>query len=130
MLPLALRWRLDFCADPSGWRPAELSANAACWHDFQPWCGRPLKPSAVLLPPHQLFYLGFLMIYSYVVLVKMPDQPSPQEWVVILYIFTSAVEKIREVCAAELFLEVSCLAGGATNQPRLSCISCFADVYV
>lgn len=48
---------------------------------------------------HQLFYLGFLMIYSYVVLVKMPDQPSPQEWVVILYIFTSAIEKIREVCA-------------------------------
>lgn len=50
----------------------------------------------------QLFYLGFLMFYSYVVLVKMPDWPSPQEWVVILYIFTSAIEKIREVCAAEL----------------------------
>lgn len=54
---------------------------------------------------HQLFYLGFLMIYSYVVLVKMPDQPSPQEWVVILYIFTSAIEKIREVRAA-LFTRV------------------------
>lgn len=46
----------------------------------------------------QLFYLGFLMFYSYVVLVKMPDWPSPQEWVVILYIFSSAVEKVREVC--------------------------------
>lgn len=46
----------------------------------------------------QLFYLGFLMFYSYVVLVKMPEWPSPQEWVVILYIFTSAIEKIREVC--------------------------------
>lgn len=45
----------------------------------------------------QLFYLGFLMFYSYVVLVKMPELPSPQEWVVILYIFASAVEKIREV---------------------------------
>uniref|UniRef100_A0AAQ4QH28 non-specific serine/threonine protein kinase n=1 Tax=Gasterosteus aculeatus aculeatus TaxID=481459 RepID=A0AAQ4QH28_GASAC len=45
-----------------------------------------------------LFYLGFLMLYSYVVLVKMPQMPSPQEWVVILYIFTSAIEKIREVC--------------------------------
>lgn len=45
----------------------------------------------------QLFYLGFLMVYSYVVLVKMPPLPSPQEWVVILYIFSSAVEKVREV---------------------------------
>lgn len=56
---------------------------------------------------HQLFYLGFLMIYSYVVLVKMPDWPSPQEWVVILYIFTSAIEKIREVRANDLFLKTS-----------------------
>ncbi|CAL8243217.1 unnamed protein product [Lota lota] len=48
-----------------------------------------------------LFYLAFLMIYSYVVLVKMPEWPSPQEWVVILYIFTSAVEKIREMFMSE-----------------------------
>ncbi|XP_062328015.1 transient receptor potential cation channel subfamily M member 7 isoform X3 [Osmerus eperlanus] len=46
-------------------------------------------------------YLGFLMIYSYVVLVKMPEWPSPQEWVVILYIFTSAIEKIREMFMSE-----------------------------
>uniref|UniRef100_A0A8D0DFS6 non-specific serine/threonine protein kinase n=1 Tax=Sander lucioperca TaxID=283035 RepID=A0A8D0DFS6_SANLU len=48
-----------------------------------------------------LFYLGFLMTYSYVVLVKMPEWPSPQEWVVILYIFTSAIEKIREMFMSE-----------------------------
>ncbi|KAJ3594183.1 hypothetical protein NHX12_006514 [Muraenolepis orangiensis] len=48
-----------------------------------------------------LFYLAFLMFYSYVVLVKMPELPSPQEWVVILYIFTSAVEKIREMFMSE-----------------------------
>ncbi|KAG7268500.1 hypothetical protein CRUP_025892 [Coryphaenoides rupestris] len=48
-----------------------------------------------------LFYLTFLMFYSYVVLVKMPEWPSPQEWVVILYIFTSAVEKIREMFMSE-----------------------------
>lgn len=53
-----------------------------------------------VFPHSQLFYLGFLMCYSYVVLVKMPDWPSPQEWVVILYIFTYAIEKIREVCAS------------------------------
>ncbi|XP_077375922.1 transient receptor potential cation channel subfamily M member 7 isoform X1 [Festucalex cinctus] len=48
-----------------------------------------------------LFYLGFLMLYSYVVLVKMLEWPSPQEWVVILYIFTSAIEKIREMFMSE-----------------------------
>uniref|UniRef100_A0A667Z7L6 non-specific serine/threonine protein kinase n=1 Tax=Myripristis murdjan TaxID=586833 RepID=A0A667Z7L6_9TELE len=48
-----------------------------------------------------LFYLGFLMFYSYVVLVRMPRWPSPQEWVVILYIFTSAIEKIREMFMSE-----------------------------
>ncbi|XP_051918788.1 transient receptor potential cation channel subfamily M member 7 isoform X3 [Hippocampus zosterae] len=48
-----------------------------------------------------LFYLSFLMLYSYVVLVKMPEWPSPQEWVVILYIFTSAIEKIREMFMSE-----------------------------
>uniref|UniRef100_A0AAY5JZL7 non-specific serine/threonine protein kinase n=1 Tax=Esox lucius TaxID=8010 RepID=A0AAY5JZL7_ESOLU len=45
-----------------------------------------------------LAYMGFLMLYSFVVLVRMPEFPSPEEWVVILYIFTSAIEKIREMC--------------------------------
>lgn len=48
-----------------------------------------------------LFYLGFLMLYSYVVLVKMEHLPTPQEWIVILYIFTLAVEKIREMFMSE-----------------------------
>uniref|UniRef100_A0A671YEM5 non-specific serine/threonine protein kinase n=1 Tax=Sparus aurata TaxID=8175 RepID=A0A671YEM5_SPAAU len=48
-----------------------------------------------------LFYLGFLMLYSYVVLVKMPEWPSPQEWVVTLYIFTSAIGKIQEMFMSE-----------------------------
>uniref|UniRef100_A0A674JVJ8 Transient receptor potential cation channel subfamily M member 7 n=1 Tax=Terrapene triunguis TaxID=2587831 RepID=A0A674JVJ8_9SAUR len=45
-----------------------------------------------------LAYLGFLMLYTFVVLVKMEEIPSVQEWIVIAYIFTSAIEKIREVC--------------------------------
>uniref|UniRef100_A0A671NG36 non-specific serine/threonine protein kinase n=1 Tax=Sinocyclocheilus anshuiensis TaxID=1608454 RepID=A0A671NG36_9TELE len=49
----------------------------------------------------KLFYIGFLMLYSYVVLVRMEPFPSPQEWVVILYIFTLAVEKIREMFMSE-----------------------------
>ncbi|XP_038123665.1 transient receptor potential cation channel subfamily M member 7 isoform X3 [Cyprinodon tularosa] len=48
-----------------------------------------------------LFYLGYLMLYTFVVLVKMDKLPSPQEWVVILYIFTSAIEKIREMFMSE-----------------------------
>ncbi|XP_008403007.1 transient receptor potential cation channel subfamily M member 7 isoform X2 [Poecilia reticulata] len=48
-----------------------------------------------------LFYLIYLMLYTYVVLVKMSDLPSPLEWVVILYIFTSAIEKIREMFMSE-----------------------------
>ncbi|XP_076849941.1 transient receptor potential cation channel subfamily M member 7 isoform X4 [Brachyhypopomus gauderio] len=48
-----------------------------------------------------LFYLCFLMFYSYVVLVRLPDFPSLQEWAVILYIFTSAIEKIREMFMSE-----------------------------
>uniref|UniRef100_A0AAY4EL53 Transient receptor potential cation channel, subfamily M, member 7 n=1 Tax=Denticeps clupeoides TaxID=299321 RepID=A0AAY4EL53_9TELE len=46
-------------------------------------------------------YLGFLMLYSYVVLVKMPSFPSTQEWVVIVYIFTAAIEKVREMFMSE-----------------------------
>ncbi|XP_021262736.1 transient receptor potential cation channel subfamily M member 7 [Numida meleagris] len=44
-----------------------------------------------------LAYLGFLMLYTFVVLVKMEEVPSVQEWIVIAYIFTSAIEKIREI---------------------------------
>uniref|UniRef100_A0A7N6APG4 non-specific serine/threonine protein kinase n=1 Tax=Anabas testudineus TaxID=64144 RepID=A0A7N6APG4_ANATE len=46
-------------------------------------------------------YLAFLMLFSYVVLVKMEDQPSVQEWLVILYILSTAMEKTREVLMSE-----------------------------
>lgn len=42
-------------------------------------------------------YLAFVMLFSYVVLVKMGDYPSVQEWLVIAYILSTAVEKTREV---------------------------------
>ncbi|XP_061451857.1 transient receptor potential cation channel subfamily M member 7 isoform X2 [Rhineura floridana] len=48
-----------------------------------------------------LAYLGFLMLYTFVVLVKMEELPSIQEWIVIAYIFTLAVEKIREIFMSE-----------------------------
>uniref|UniRef100_A0A8C5MGZ2 non-specific serine/threonine protein kinase n=1 Tax=Leptobrachium leishanense TaxID=445787 RepID=A0A8C5MGZ2_9ANUR len=48
-----------------------------------------------------LAYLGFLMLFTFVVLVKMESAPSVQEWIVISYIFTSAVEKIRAIFMSE-----------------------------
>nr|XP_033776599.1 transient receptor potential cation channel subfamily M member 7-like isoform X2 [Geotrypetes seraphini]XP_033776600.1 transient receptor potential cation channel subfamily M member 7-like isoform X2 [Geotrypetes seraphini]XP_033776601.1 transient receptor potential cation channel subfamily M member 7-like isoform X2 [Geotrypetes seraphini] len=50
---------------------------------------------------NMLAYVGFLMLYTYVVLVEMDYLPSVQEWIVISYIFTTAIEKIREVFMSE-----------------------------
>ncbi|CAG5922165.1 unnamed protein product [Menidia menidia] len=50
---------------------------------------------------HTMSYLAFLMLFSYVVLVKMEDQPSVQEWLVITYIVSTGVEKTREVLMSE-----------------------------
>ncbi|XP_053321108.1 transient receptor potential cation channel subfamily M member 7-like [Spea bombifrons] len=44
-----------------------------------------------------LAYMAFLMLYTFVVLVKMESLPSVQEWIVISIIFTTGLEKIREV---------------------------------
>ncbi|XP_059809118.1 transient receptor potential cation channel subfamily M member 7 isoform X2 [Hypanus sabinus] len=48
-----------------------------------------------------LAYLGFLMLFTYVVLVRMEESPSVQEWIVISFIFTLAIEKIREIFMSE-----------------------------
>lgn len=45
----------------------------------------------------QMAYVGYLMLFNYIVLVKMDLQPSLQEWIVIAYIFTNGIEKMREV---------------------------------
>uniref|UniRef100_A0A8C4NHY0 non-specific serine/threonine protein kinase n=1 Tax=Eptatretus burgeri TaxID=7764 RepID=A0A8C4NHY0_EPTBU len=42
-------------------------------------------------------YIGFLMLFTYVVLVKLEPKPSVQEWFVIVYLVTTAIEKIREI---------------------------------
>lgn len=48
----------------------------------------------------QLAYIGYLMLFNYIVLVKMERWPSTQEWIVISYIFTLGIEKMREVTTA------------------------------
>ncbi|XP_017162237.1 transient receptor potential cation channel subfamily M member 3 isoform X16 [Poecilia reticulata] len=46
---------------------------------------------------HTMAYVGYLMLFNYIVLVKMDLWPSPQEWIVIAYIFTNGIEKMREM---------------------------------
>ncbi|NXH16467.1 TRPM6 protein, partial [Bucco capensis] len=50
---------------------------------------------------HTMAYMAFLMLFTYTVLVKMEPAPSVQEWLVIIYIFSTAIEKIREVFISE-----------------------------
>uniref|UniRef100_A0A8C9T2K2 Ion transport domain-containing protein n=1 Tax=Scleropages formosus TaxID=113540 RepID=A0A8C9T2K2_SCLFO len=50
---------------------------------------------------HTMAYLAFLMLYTYTVLVKIGPEPSIQEWLVIFYISTTALEKVREVLVSE-----------------------------
>ena len=70
---------------------------------------------------YQLAYLGFLMLYTFVVLVQMERLPSVQEWIVIAYIFTYAIEKVREVCL-QFFLPVTQFVVGG-------CFVCFSYMY-
>ncbi|KAF3688807.1 Transient receptor potential cation channel subfamily M member 1 Melastatin-1 [Channa argus] len=46
-------------------------------------------------------YLGYLMLYNYIILVKMERIPSIQEWTVIAYILTLGTEKVRQILMSE-----------------------------
>uniref|UniRef100_A0A8D0HRZ9 Transient receptor potential cation channel subfamily M member 3 n=1 Tax=Sphenodon punctatus TaxID=8508 RepID=A0A8D0HRZ9_SPHPU len=50
---------------------------------------------------YTISYLGYLMLFNYIILVRMDRWPSVQEWIVISYILTSALEKIREILMSE-----------------------------
>ncbi|KAI7813574.1 transient receptor potential melastatin 6, partial [Triplophysa rosa] len=50
---------------------------------------------------HTMAFLGFLMLFSYTVLVRMEDKPNVQECLVIMYILSTAAEKAREVWVLE-----------------------------
>lgn len=55
----------------------------------------------------QMAYVGYLMLFNYIVLVKMDLWPSPQEWIVIAYIFTNGIEKMREVAHHVIFCVIT-----------------------
>ncbi|CAL8353397.1 unnamed protein product [Merluccius merluccius] len=46
-------------------------------------------------------YLVYLMLYNYIILVKMERWPSIQEWIVISYIITLGLEKVRQILMSE-----------------------------
>ncbi|KAK2920508.1 hypothetical protein Q8A73_002712 [Channa argus] len=48
-----------------------------------------------------ILYLVYLMLYNYIILVKMERWPSLQEWIVISYIITLGVEKVRQILMSE-----------------------------
>ncbi|XP_060055682.1 transient receptor potential cation channel subfamily M member 3 isoform X3 [Erinaceus europaeus] len=50
---------------------------------------------------YTLAYIGYLMLFNYIVLVKMERWPSTQEWIVISYVFTLGIEKMREILMSE-----------------------------
>lgn len=49
----------------------------------------------------QAAYFVFLVLFTYVVLVRMESMPSWQELYVIAYICTFGCEKIREIVSSE-----------------------------
>ncbi|KAM8973895.1 transient receptor potential cation channel subfamily M member 1 [Pelodytes ibericus] len=50
---------------------------------------------------YTISYLAYLLLFNYIILVKMTTWPSVQEWVVISYILTLGVEKVREILMSE-----------------------------
>ncbi|XP_040269774.1 transient receptor potential cation channel subfamily M member 1 [Bufo bufo] len=50
---------------------------------------------------YTISYLAYLMLFNYIILVKMERWPLFQEWIVISYIVTLALEKVREILMSE-----------------------------
>ncbi|KAM4826022.1 transient receptor potential cation channel subfamily M member 1 isoform 2-T2 [Thomomys bottae] len=50
---------------------------------------------------YTIWYLAYLLLFNYVILVRMDGWPSLQEWIVIFYVVSLALEKIREILMSE-----------------------------
>ncbi|KAF6273414.1 transient receptor potential cation channel subfamily M member 1 [Rhinolophus ferrumequinum] len=50
---------------------------------------------------YTISYLAYLLLFNYIILVRMDRWPCLQEWIVISYIVTLALEKIREILMSE-----------------------------
>ncbi|CAB1338835.1 unnamed protein product, partial [Coregonus sp. 'balchen'] len=69
-------------------------------------------------------YLAYLCLYNYIILVKMERWPSLQEWIVISYIITLGMEKVRQYWnitdAAAIFTFLLGLMLRLQNEPLMS----------
>ncbi|XP_053336833.1 transient receptor potential cation channel subfamily M member 6 isoform X1 [Clarias gariepinus] len=77
-------------------------ANPVAW--WLPWCRKVYdfySAPVVKFWVHTMFYLTFLALFSFTVLVRMEPSPSVPEWLVISYISSTAIDKIREVWVSE-----------------------------
>jgi transient receptor potential cation channel subfamily M member 3 len=50
---------------------------------------------------HSMAHVAFLLIYTYTLLIKLPEVPAWNEYYVMAYIATFGCEKVREVMASE-----------------------------
>ena len=50
---------------------------------------------------HSMAHVAFLLIYTYTLLIKLPEVPAWNEYYVMAYIATFGCEKIREIMASE-----------------------------
>ena len=72
------------------------------------------RPPQILLSisAFQISYLGYLLLFNYVILVRMERWPCLQEWIVISYILSLALEKIRDPLVVQWLRLCTTYAGG------------------
>ena len=51
----------------------------------------------------QIVYFMFLILFCYVILVRLPVTPPPQEIILIIFVFTLFTEEVRQVCTNVTF---------------------------
>ncbi|KAF5890124.1 transient receptor potential cation channel subfamily M member 6-like isoform X1 [Clarias magur] len=81
-----------------GQRHVKHRGNPVAW--WLPWCRKVYdfySAPVVKFWVHTMFYLTFLALFSFTVLVRMEPSPSVPEWLVISYISSTAIDKIREL---------------------------------
>lgn len=67
-------------------------------------------------------YFIFLLVFCYVILVRLPPTPPPHEMILIIFVFTLCTEEIRQVSAdkTDIF---------PCSQYSIDCVSRLADMY-
>ncbi|KAF7687620.1 hypothetical protein HF521_014848 [Silurus meridionalis] len=92
----------DKCDAERGRSNVTHRSGLVAW--WLPWSRKVLEfynAPVVKFWAHTMSYLTFLALFSYTVLVRMEPRPSVPEWLVIAYISSTTIDKIREVCVSE-----------------------------